>query len=51
MKTSSNDIYVNGEYFKNNPHWDIADADFKTDLIVKLLAKNGVHPKEVIEVV
>jgi SAM-dependent methyltransferase len=50
MKASSNDIYVNGDYFSNNPDWDIADAGFKTNLIVKLLAKNGVHPKEVIEV-
>jgi SAM-dependent methyltransferase len=50
MKASSNDIYVNGDYFSNNPDWDIADAGFKTNLIVKLLEKNGVHPKEVIEV-
>lgn len=50
MKVSSNDRYVNGEYLKNNPDWDIADAGWKTDIIVELLQKNDVHPKRVIEV-
>src|SRR4051812_13366751 len=50
MKVSSNDMYVSGEYFKNNPDWDIADAGWKTDVIAKLLQKNNVKPKEVIEV-
>lgn len=50
MKVSSNDIYVSGEYFKNNPNWDIADARWKTDVIFELLKKNKVKPKQVIEV-
>jgi len=50
MKVSSNDIYVNGEYFNNNPDWDIADARWKTDVITDLLKKNKVSPKQVIEV-
>lgn len=50
MKVSSNDIYVNGEYFKNNPDWDIADARWKTDVISRLLEKNSIQPKQVIEV-
>ena len=50
MKVSSNDIYVNGEYFKNNPDWDIADAQWKTDIIYKLLEKNDIKPKHVIEI-
>lgn len=50
MKLSSNDIYVNGEYYHNNPDWDIADAPWKTDIIFKLLQKNKVHPVKVIEV-
>lgn len=49
MNTGSNDIYVNGEYFKNNPDWDVADAPWKTAVIFKLLQKNKVHPKTVIE--
>ena len=50
MKQSSNDIYVNGEYFNNNPDWDIADARWKTDVIVGLLKRNKLDPKQVIEV-
>ena len=50
MKVSSNDIYMNGEYFSNNPDWDIADARWKTDVIIQLLKKNEIKPKEVIEV-
>jgi len=47
---SSNDIYVNGQYFSNNPDWDVADAHWKTAIIYGLLKKNEVSPKEVIEV-
>ncbi len=50
MKVSSNDLYVNGEYFKNNPDWDIADAKWKVDVIFNLLKKNNIAPKAVIEV-
>lgn len=50
MKVSSKDIYINGEYFSNNPDWDIADAAWKTDAIIGLLKKNKVYPKQVIEV-
>ena len=50
MKESSNEIYVNGQYFSNNPDWDIADARWKTDVIFRLLKKNDVKPVEVIEV-
>ena len=50
MKVSSNDLYVNGEYFKNNPNWDIADAKWKVEIIFNLLKKNNIAPKEVIEV-
>ena len=50
MKKSSNDIYINGEYFRNNPTWDIADAEWKTDVIFSLLEKNNISVSEVIEV-
>ena len=43
-------MYVSGEYYKNNPDWDIADARWKTDVIFGLLEKNNVKPKQVIEV-
>jgi len=50
MKVSSNDMYVNGEYFSNNPDWDIADAQWKTDVIIELIKRNKLSPKEVVEV-
>ncbi len=50
MKVSSNDIYINGEYFKNNPDWDVADAKWKTDVIFNLLKKNNVSVSNVLEV-
>jgi SAM-dependent methyltransferase len=50
MKVSSNDLYINGEYFKNNPDWDMADAKWKTDVFFNLLQKNNIAVSEVIEV-
>ncbi len=50
MKVSSNDLYTSGEYFKNNPTWDIADAGWKTDVIVDLLKRNNISVSDVIEI-
>lgn len=50
MKVTSNDIYVSGEYLTNNPDWGITDARWKTDVIMQLLKKNGINPKQIIEV-
>ena len=43
-------MYVHGEYFSNNPDWDIADAQWKTDVIIELIKRNKLSPKEVVEV-
>ncbi|MEP7255116.1 MAG: class I SAM-dependent methyltransferase [Ferruginibacter sp.] len=50
MQVSSNDIYLNGEYFKNNPGWDVQDASWKVAIIHELLQKNRIQPADVIEV-
>lgn len=50
MKVSSNDLYVSGEYYKNNPTWDIADAKWKADIIYNLLKKNDLQVSELIEI-
>jgi SAM-dependent methyltransferase len=50
MKVSSNDLYTSGEYYKNNPDWDIADAKWKTDVIFRLLQKNNIKVTQVAEV-
>ena len=50
MINSSNDIYLNGTYFKNNPDWDIADAPWKVKVMVGLLQKNKIKATDVIEI-
>nr|MBP6234466.1 class I SAM-dependent methyltransferase [Chitinophagaceae bacterium] len=50
MQDSSNDIYLNGEYFKNNPVWDAQDAPWKVAIIHEQLQKNNIRTAEVIEI-
>lgn len=50
MKTSSNEIYLNGEYYKKNPNSGVEDASWKAEIIYKLLMNNNVQAKEVVEV-
>lgn len=50
MKASSNDRYINGEYFNNNPDWDKQDAPWKAATIHMLLQRNKIHPVAVTEV-
>lgn len=50
MINSSNDIYLNGTYFKNNPDWDIADAPWKVKVMIGLLKKNKLEATDVIEI-
>ena len=47
---NSNEIYIDGTYLKNNPDWGIKDAAWKAGIISRLLKKNNVTPKEIIEV-
>lgn len=50
MKNSSDEIYINGDYFRNNPGWAIEDAPWKADIIFKLLQKNKIDCRKIIEV-
>lgn len=50
MKNSSNDIYIDGKYYQNNPAWDAADATWKVEIIYSLLQKNNITAHDVIEV-
>jgi SAM-dependent methyltransferase len=47
---NSNDIYIDGTYFNNNPDWGIKDSIFKADLILQLLNQNNISPNEITEV-
>jgi len=43
-------IYINGEYMLNNPGWGGEDAGWKTEIINKLLKKNGILFNNAVEV-
>ena len=39
----SKDIYVSGEYFKNNPTWDVEDSEWKANNILKIIRDNELE--------
>lgn len=43
-------IYLDGTYLKNNPDWGVKDSAWKANIIYKLLRKNNLNPKTIIEV-
>jgi predicted TPR repeat methyltransferase len=45
----SGNIYINGQYLKNNSTWGVEDSIWKSDMIIKLLQTNKIEPAEVIE--
>ena len=47
---SSDDIYIDGTYFNNNPDWGIKDSAWKAQLILQLLNKNNISPQEITEI-
>ncbi|CAN5579801.1 hypothetical protein BH23BAC1_BH23BAC1_39460 [soil metagenome] len=40
----------NSEYFKNNPTWHVEDSPWKAKQILKILDKNMLKPKSIVEV-
>lgn len=50
MEVSSNDLYTDGAYFKNNPTWDVEDSKWKAAVIFKLLQQNNIAITQVTEV-
>jgi SAM-dependent methyltransferase len=42
--------YLSDDYEKKNPDWDIADAAWKANKVVKLLADNSITPSTIVEV-
>ncbi|MBS1915900.1 MAG: class I SAM-dependent methyltransferase [Bacteroidetes bacterium] len=43
-------IYTNGQYFKNNSTWDVEDSPWKSDVIIDILKSNHIEPANIIEV-
>jgi SAM-dependent methyltransferase len=50
MKVSSNDLYINGGYLKNNPTWNTEDSEWKATVITNLLQNNKVDVTDVVEI-
>lgn len=42
--------YVSGEYLARNPTWDEEDSVWKANHVLKMLGRNGLMPKSVVEV-
>lgn len=43
-------MYINGEYFKKNPTWDVEHSPWKATQILKMTARNNILPKTICEV-
>ena len=43
-------MYIDGEYLKNNPTWDVEDAQWKADLIFRMMQKHQIDPKTICEI-
>jgi SAM-dependent methyltransferase len=44
------DIYLDGEYVKHNPTWDVEDSPWKADLIFRMIQKHKLNPVTICEV-
>jgi len=43
-------IYINGEYFENNPTWDIEDSPWKANIINAIIERNRISFNDIVEV-
>lgn len=50
MQQSSNNFYINGDYYQNKPTWDIEDSKWKAGIIYDLYKKNNLIPKRIADV-
>jgi hypothetical protein len=44
------DMYIDGEYLKHNPTWDVEDAPWKADLIFRMMQRHQIEPKTICEI-
>jgi hypothetical protein len=43
-------MYIDGDYLKNNPTWDVEDAPWKADLIFRMMEEHHLTPATICEV-
>ncbi len=49
-KVLKQNIYADGAYLDKNPSWHVEESPFKASQILRMLHKNGLHPKTIAEV-
>lgn len=42
--------YMDGDYLKKNPTWDVEDSPWKADNVVKMMRRNNIEPSSLAEV-
>jgi SAM-dependent methyltransferase len=47
---SKSNIYTNGEYFENNPTWNIEDSSWKAAIINSIIERNKIRVNDIVEV-
>jgi hypothetical protein len=47
---SAEDRYLDGDYLRNNPTWDVEDAPWKADLIFRMMEKHQLKPQTICEI-
>jgi SAM-dependent methyltransferase len=50
LKNKPYEIYESGQYLANNPTWDEEDSEWKADKVLKILNRNNIVSKSIVEV-
>ena len=50
LKEMTMEMYVDGEYLRRNPTWDVEHSPWKARQIVKMMGRNDIVPKIICEV-
>ena len=48
--THFSELYADGSYLEKNPSWHVEDSQWKATQILKMLARNNLHPSSICEV-
>ena len=50
LKEMTMEMYVDGEYMRRNPTWDVEHSPWKARQVVKMMGRNNIVPKIICEV-
>jgi SAM-dependent methyltransferase len=43
-------LYTSGSYLEKNPSWHVEESPWKASQVLRMLARNGLHPRKICEV-